>query len=406
MMRQAAGTILSRVLITLMSMLVTMIAGHRLGAAGLGDISLIVLGITFIVLLSNVVGGGALVYLTSRVPLGRLLRPAYAWACITVVAAFAVMLVIPITPPRYRTTVVLLAALQSIYTIHLNILLGLERIRSYNRITTAQVLVLLVAFTVLTSREGPHDARAYVQASMVAFALTVVLSGAALLSLKRRPVRQDVGPVVPQLVKQGGMIQAANALQLLNYRLGYWLIEHFRGLASLGVYSVATQLAEGSWLAPRSLGTVLYSKVSNTSEAARQRDLTLTTFKASVAFALAVVIIVLLPPGHLDPRALREGGDRSRADRAGAGAGHRGDGRFAGFQSLLQRDRGQPAQHDRLRSRAGAHLRCRPAADPALRPARSGRSGIAGLLRQRRLPGDRFPAHHGCERDAAAAACG
>ena len=37
-----------------------MVAGHRLGAVGLGDISLVVLGITIVMLVNNPVGGGAL----------------------------------------------------------------------------------------------------------------------------------------------------------------------------------------------------------------------------------------------------------------------------------------------------------------------------------------------------------
>jgi O-antigen/teichoic acid export membrane protein len=101
------------------------------------------------------------------------------------------------------------------------------------------------------------------------------------------------------MVRHGGLIQVANFLQLLNYRLAYYLIEAFRGTGALGLYAVANQLAESAWLAPKSLGVVLYSRLSNTPEAERQRDLTLTVTKAAVAFAVVVVLMLLLIPEPL-----------------------------------------------------------------------------------------------------------
>ena len=80
MIRPVVGTIFTRVFVQAMNLLVIMLAGHALGAEGLGAISLIVLAITIVVLINNVVGGGALVYLAPRAPLARLLRTAYGWA--------------------------------------------------------------------------------------------------------------------------------------------------------------------------------------------------------------------------------------------------------------------------------------------------------------------------------------
>lgn len=102
-------------------------------------------------------------------------------------------------------------------------------------------------------------------------------------------------PVVRALFRQGGLAQMANLLQLLNYRFSYYLIERFQGLGTLGVFSVTTQLAEGAWLVPKSIGGVLYSKVSNLEEAARQRELTLVLYKVAVIvgalFSLSLLIV-------------------------------------------------------------------------------------------------------------------
>jgi O-antigen/teichoic acid export membrane protein len=98
------------------------------------------------------------------------------------------------------------------------------------------------------------------------------------------------------LFRQGLSAQAANALQLLNYRYAYFLLERWVGLAGLGIYSVGIQLAEGGWLVPKSIGMVLYSRVSNAADARLERSLTLAAIKISVLATAAFAGILLLLP--------------------------------------------------------------------------------------------------------------
>jgi O-antigen/teichoic acid export membrane protein len=102
--------------------------------------------------------------------------------------------------------------------------------------------------------------------------------------------------VIRLLLRQGAYVQVANGMQLMNYRLAYWLIEKFQNTAALGIYTVANQLAEGAWLVPKSLAVVLYSKISNTEGPEGQRLLTLTFLKTSMACASAVVLVLVLLP--------------------------------------------------------------------------------------------------------------
>ncbi|MCB9169102.1 MAG: polysaccharide biosynthesis C-terminal domain-containing protein [Flavobacteriales bacterium] len=306
MIRPIVGTFLARAWTTVSNLLVVMVAGHALGTQGLGVISLVVLGITIIQLVNNLVGGGALVYLAPRAPRRELLWPAYAWALITAGLAWVGLHVtqdlgagggITFVPSGYGPHVVALALIQSLYNVHLNLLVGHQRLRTFNRIAAVQSLVLLLVFVALLRLPGPHDAHRYVQASYAAFGGTLVLSTIALLRVKAVSQLSAEENVLRRMVRQGTQIQTANLLQLLNYRLAYYLIESFRGLSALGIYSVANQLAEGAWLAPRSLGLVLYSTVSNTEEKDRQRDLTLSLMKLAVLAAAGVIVVLLVLPG-------------------------------------------------------------------------------------------------------------
>jgi O-antigen/teichoic acid export membrane protein len=297
MIRPVIGTVAARVVITAMNLLVIMAAGQLLGAEGLGTISLVVLGITFVLLLSHVVGGGGLVYLVPRYGVRALLRPSYRWAILCAIVAWSIQQLAPIVPVELVDHVVALAFLQSLVSIHINILLGKERIGQLNLVLVAQSATQLLGFVVLMRVNGP-SVLDYVHALYLAYGIAAVVSGGLVLSLMGAKSPTTEQGVLRAVFKQGGLAQGANLLQLLNYRLAYYLIEHFRGRSALGIFSVTTQLAESTWLIPKSIGGVLYSKVSNLGEAERQRDLTVILLKVSVGMALIGCLVLLaLPDG-------------------------------------------------------------------------------------------------------------
>lgn len=293
MIRPVIGTIASRIAIAVLNLLVVALAAHRLGAAGVGTIALIVLGITFILLLNNVVGGSGLVFLASRQATAVLRWSAYGWATFTALVAWLVLGLFPhLVPDGYAMHVVALAFLQSIGGVHGGLLLGHERYSWSNFLLVLQPAVLLVAFALLLRVDGA-TVMDHVHAAYIAFGSTALIGGVLLWG--GAPV-QEGGRPIAALFRQGVPAQLANALQLVNYRLAYYLVERFQGLEALGTYSITTQLAESTWLAPRSLGSVLYARISNTAERERQRDLTLAVWKLAVGItAVAVAVLLLLP---------------------------------------------------------------------------------------------------------------
>jgi O-antigen/teichoic acid export membrane protein len=201
------------------------------------------------------------------------------------------MQVVPLVPDELTVHVVGLAFLQSVNAIHLNLLLGRQRIAVHNALLLVQAAITLIVFLVLL-RQGEKEVMDYVFAAYAAHLATALLSAIALFGRGGTIARNGAGSPWPVLFRQGALVQGANLMQLLNYRFTYWLLDS----VTLGVFSVAVQLAEGAWLAPKSLGTVLYARVSNTDDVHRQRDLTLTILKASLAFSVAVTAVLLVVP--------------------------------------------------------------------------------------------------------------
>ncbi|HMN06500.1 MAG TPA: polysaccharide biosynthesis C-terminal domain-containing protein [Flavobacteriales bacterium] len=297
MLKAISGTIVTRIITTVMGLLVSVIAGHQLGAEGLGTIGLIVLGITLVRLGMDLVGGSALVYLVPRVPLGRLLPPCYLWAVVAAGVGWGVVELFHLVPEGYAGHVGVLAFLQGISAIHLSVLIGQQRIGGNNWIAMVQALVLVAVFAVL-AREPGSDALAFVWAAYASVGAALLL-GLWAISRRVKVVQREPVNVLGILLRQGTYIQLANGMQLLNYRLAYWLIEKFKGTAQLGIYTVANQLAEGAWLVPKSLALVLYSKISNLRQMDVQRNLTLSFLKLSMACASAIMLILVLLPSSV-----------------------------------------------------------------------------------------------------------
>lgn len=298
MIRPVIGTVGARVLITLANVLLVALAGRQLGAAGLGTISLIVLGITFILIMAHMIGGGGLVYVVPRAGISAVLRPTYTWAILTGAVALVVVHLVPLVPQGFALHVVALAVLQAFNSIHLNIMVGRERIGSQNTLLVVQSIVQLIAFGILLQWNGAQ-VMDYVWASYLAFGSTVITSAFFIWNWRKEEQPKPGPGAFKALLKQGGIGQVANLFQLFNYRAAYYLIEAFRGTSALGVYSVATQLSEGAWLVPKSIGGVLYSKVSNLEEERRQVQLTLILFKVSILFGLLSAVLLLLLPDRL-----------------------------------------------------------------------------------------------------------
>lgn len=293
MTRAVLGTIGTRVLIAAGQLLVAALAAQLLGLAEVGRMSLLVLGITFIMLANNVMGGGALVYLEPRHGTRTLRLITGAWAALVCGVAAVIVEPLGLVPAGLGTHAAALAFLEALGTVQLNLLLGRQRFELFNGLQLIRTLVLVTVFAALLHYEGPdfHD-----------FLLALYASNGATLAisaglLARAPgQRTDEVSAIGAMLRQGIPAQAANGLQLLNYRLSYFFVQRFHGAAALGLWSISTQLAESAWLAPKSLGTVLYAHVSNLTDAERQRDLTLSVLKLSVGLALLAALFLMALP--------------------------------------------------------------------------------------------------------------
>ncbi len=296
MIKKVLGTAGSRLLTSVLSLLLILLYSRTLGPEGAGTIGLIVLGVSIVLLVSNFVSGGALVYLTPREKTFLLFVPAYFWGFFSSIIVSYTLDRFQLLPDGMLYHVLFLSMVFSWHTANLNILLGKERVAAFNVASVLQIVSLFAAFFWFVFVEKNISVLSYVYALYVSYGISFLVSlGMVLKELKYADL-SEMGPVIIRIFRYGSFVQFANTLQLLNYRLSYYIIEGYLGKARLGVFQVGNQLSEGLWIAGKSLALVQYSRISNESDAAYNKLLSIRFLKVTVLLTLVMLSVFWILP--------------------------------------------------------------------------------------------------------------
>lgn len=297
MFRKIAGTTASRVVSALLSLGTVIVATRFLGPEGYGTITLVLLGITFIQLVSNILGGPALVYLVPRENIFRLLVISYVFVLLVSLAGANLLWLLDMIPADRKRDTLLLSILSGWSSANLMILLGREKIMTFNLLSMLQFAMVLLSLAVFFLIAGRNHPDYYIAGLYISHCI-IFIAGLYLLrkeiSYQNSFVRTET---LKLMIHYGGLMQLSSILQFFNYRLSYYLLEHFHSRAMLGKYAAGVQLAEGMWLIAKSVALVQYSRIANEpGNIAYATNLTATFLKFTVLSTLLLVSLLLLVP--------------------------------------------------------------------------------------------------------------
>lgn len=299
------GTTGTRILNAIFNLLVLLMITHLLGRGGLGEISLIVVDITVIQLIIDLLAGSALVYFASRTEISRLLIPAYLWVLLVmgfIVVVFQfVFHFLPavqtmVIPEGYTVWILFLALLNGFMQIHYNLLMGLNKIKTYNIIFTIQITLFITAFSFFMLMKKQYSVLSYVQALSISWIISGLFGFIVLSETFRRSSFHRWYAMVGKIFRYGILVQGANVLHIGNKRLSYYLVRIYSGFASLGVLSAGVQLTEGLRLIGQSISLVQFSAISNSRSSDYSKLLTIKSMKFSLTITFLALTILLIMP--------------------------------------------------------------------------------------------------------------
>jgi len=294
MLKNILSTITTRVIIALLTLVMVLLNARYLGAENVGTINLIILAIAILQLISNLIGGGALVYLVPRAQLIKIYFPSCGWAILTSGAGTFLLNILHLIPSGYALDVFFLALLLSLFTVNFMVLMGKEKIRIYNIISLLQVVVLFVVVMIFFFGLNKKVVSSYLYGLYISYIFAFLTSLVFILSsFKKKEISGSVN-VIRDLFRLGSVMQLGNVLQFFNYRLSYYFIEIFLKRAAVGVYAVGVQLSESIWLIAKSISLVQYTRISNVKDEKYAAKLTLNLIKISFCLTLLSLIIIMV----------------------------------------------------------------------------------------------------------------
>lgn len=297
--KNIASSFISRIGVLLLTFVVVVLNSRILGDTGQGTAALIQLGILLIVSVTNFIGGGAVVYLTPRIAPRALLLPAYIWSAAVALLFWPLLHFTALVPVGFAIDVCVLGLLQALFTFHLQIAMGKERIRAFNAVVLIQALVLALVATTLLLIFDKKDIQSYVYALYASFATTYLLS--LFISrnfLKKTPEKVKFGNAWRELWHYGRYAQGGNILQLLNNRANLYLLERLllNGRGAAGIFSIALYAGEAVWSVGKSLALVQYARIANSNDQTYNNKITVRFLYLSTAATIVpVAAMVLLP---------------------------------------------------------------------------------------------------------------
>ena len=291
MINQVVFTFITKIITGLINLGLVVLAAQYLGAEGRGVISLLMLNITIVILFAEFSGGGALVFLLPRHNFRQLLLPAYVWAIIAALVMTTLLTGTHLSPDDMHLHLLIISLMYCFSAIHLNALIGLQRIRDQNLASLIQVAVTLGSFFWFLVIAEKVEIASYITSLYLGAAVGLATNSYLLFrKIPQRPA-ESWQLVIKQMFSSGFLVQLGNLLQLLNYRLGYYLLEIFRGNQELGVYSTGVSLAEALWLVSKSISMVQYARIANSNDPEYARTLTIQLVK----FSLFSTLLILIP---------------------------------------------------------------------------------------------------------------
>lgn len=289
-------TFFSRFLILILNFGLVIYTTNMWGSEGKGVISIVIADLTIISFFANIFAGSSISYFASKYKTEEILPFAYLWSII-------VGVLIPVIfsfnhALEYSNYLIALCVLSSLLAANVNLFVGQKNIQLFNFYTVLQQICHVVFIVLIIYVIKITSVDAYFIAQITCFGILFLISTIQVLkngNFTKISFSKDIGS---KLFNYGWKTQLSAFLQFLNYRLSFYFLEYFKGIVSVGIFSVGIAFSEAIWTVSRSLSVVLYADLVNNNNSNEAIEKTKVTLRVSFLITLLFLVIMLLIPAQ------------------------------------------------------------------------------------------------------------
>lgn len=294
MLRKIIHTIFSKGIISIINFLVVLITARYLGADGRGQISILFLNVTVILLFNDIIGGSALVYIIPKKNPYSLLLPALFTGVITGITFplfFHLYFHFQMQELIYFILLALLSNLSSIGNVFLN---GLEKIKQNNIGSISQSIAIISSLVFQFFVLHCYSVFSFYRSLCFGYLVNLLVN---IFYLKGSFIFSSFSwkESFSLMARYGLIVQAGNIFQLLNYRFCYYVLDGANNIQSrknVGVFSTASSISEAVWVIMNGIAMVQYATLSNQSNPILAINLTVKL--AKISFILSLIALLIL----------------------------------------------------------------------------------------------------------------
>ena len=287
-------TFVSRVLILVLNFGLVIYTTNIWGSSGKGIISLVIADLAIVTFLTGILGGSSISYFSSKYKKEQILTFAYLWSVI--IGGLVPLLFLFSSLSGYTIYLIFLSISLSLLTTNINLFIGLKKIREFNWYTILQQAVNIFFILIIVYLFQKKSVSVYFIALILSYSCLFLISTFQIFRKYQFSKIHFSGKIFKDLFHYGWKTQLSAMVQFFNYRVSYYFLSFFVGIASVGIFSVGVAISEAIWTVSKSIALVLYSEVINSTEHDKLIQQTKVSIKVSLYISLVFIIVILLIP--------------------------------------------------------------------------------------------------------------
>jgi O-antigen/teichoic acid export membrane protein len=300
MLRTILGTFSSRVIMAIINFGLVIATARLFGAEGRGIIALFITNLAVTGMICKLVGGTALIYLTSRISVFQIAIPSYIWVVLASIGMNYLFVSTSQIPDGLAKHLLALAIIDNLSIVNKSILGGKEKIKIVNILAVCQSLILILSFGIMLHLFSPENVHTYIISLYFPYLFGFCASFIVVWPyIRHNATFENFTKSFISLIKYSVKAQSANIVQFLNYRLSYYFLNSYLTISSIGIFSIGMTLSESIWLFATSIATIQYIRIANTTDLNYANKISILLAKLSFVFSASALIVLLLIPSFV-----------------------------------------------------------------------------------------------------------
>lgn len=298
MQLRVVKTFISRFLILILSFGLVIYSTNMWGSEGKGTISLVIANVAMVSFFSSILAGSSTSFFAKKFKTEELLGFAYLWS---ILIGILVPLLFTITSfqTEYLFHLMGISVFSSLLSANINLFVGTQNIKLFNIYTVLQQLLHILFILILVYFAKQTHVEIYFIAQIACCILLFISSTWHIVKVSKVSKLVFSKNVFKNMFDYGWKTQLSAFVQFLNYRLSFYFLDYFEGVAAVGIFSIGITFSEAIWTITRSMAVILYSDVVNSKSEQESISKTKESLKIAVLLMIICAFFILIIPSQL-----------------------------------------------------------------------------------------------------------